>query len=647
MSLTPKDELDATLFRHAAALRRSIGDAETEAAWTEFEAALADGAAHDERDGRGRRRWVIVAVAGMVAALLITLLVLDVTRVAAPDLRPVATTPRPPDSIGPAPEPESSDFVAMTKRPTGAVVAVAADGWQQAIASPSTELIADISASGWVAGTGGMSEGFYFFNLHDPDETLRFVDLAGLPGGHTSRGKWNPDGTLYAAVEGGRTLAIIDPATGDISRLQSAHPPIGYPPTWTADGTGVLTGVAEESCSDGRRDDREFAIVPIDGGAESSTIPALADGLNRVSAGGASVTGVSRARCVGEVDSASLEIVQPSGRAEQVSLAPGLLLDFVFASTNSAVWVLSSGADGRPALVEVGSSGDAAVVNTFDDPSSGIPYIAGVAPDDSMVAVQRWEGSRARTWLVPTDGSLVIEVDGQFAGFVPRALLATVPTKTPPSTTVPDFDPDLDPNLDLDAAYVSAEGGIVANDPDGRAVVIGEVPRNVRESRQIAGGWAAGVTPYLDVDVSSAGWVAATGMVSEGFWFFELGDTSREPRFIEVPGQPGGHTSRGTWNPAGTLYATVEGGETLAILDPATGDIARLETTRPPLGYPPTWAADGSGILIGPLTVSCTVPVITPRELSIKPIDGSPEVAPVANLADGSVRVVDGKVLRC
>jgi hypothetical protein len=293
-----------------------------------------------------------------------------------------------------------------------------------------------VSAKGWVAVTGMVSEGFWFFRLGDPSRPPRFVDLDGLPGGHTSAGIWNPAGTLFAAVENGRTAAVIDP-TGETWRLKSADAPIGYPPTWTADGSGLLTGREPPPCvSADPTVSRSLGIVPIDGRPVTTAIPALADGRSLVAAGGiwAHEDRCPSASTPDLTPFSNIAVVAPGGPRSWVDgtdVAGAALYHSVFASTRPTLWVLAvERASSEVRLYDAHGPHTVRLANTVQVTQKGVwadesfAQILSVAADDSAVVVLvDGRGLRRRFVLVPTDGGPATTLNGEFAGFVPRSLL--------------------------------------------------------------------------------------------------------------------------------------------------------------------------------------------------------------------------------
>jgi hypothetical protein len=286
---------------------------------------------------------------------------------------------------------------------------------------------ASVSASGWVAVTGVVSEGFWFFHLGAPSREPRFVSVAGWPGGHMSRGTWNPAGTLFATVENGRNAVVIEPTRG-FSRLKSADAPVGYLPTWTADGSGLLTGSEPPVCVTAAPIvSRSLGIVPIDGGPVTAAIPDLADGGNGVAAGGIwAHADTCRAASKGP------EIVvvasgRPQSWVDSRDVAGGALVGFSFASTRPTLWALAvAPASSELRLYDVRGPHSVRLANTLEADGT-VVGIMSVAADDSAVIVAV-DDRTATIWrrtfaLVPTDGGPVTTLKGEFSGFVPLSML--------------------------------------------------------------------------------------------------------------------------------------------------------------------------------------------------------------------------------
>ena len=436
----PMDELDTAIAREAAALRASTArTAQTDIAWEEFESARSGTRLFVTEDHRHRGRWGIAVVAGLVAAMVSTLVILQQIREPAPTDHPDITTPAPSSTSSPtqttAVVPASSnDPVVVTLHKNGELVAYGSDGTEHVLGqvpaavgeseashySPGATpyLHAFVSATGWVAVTGFASEGFWFFDLADPSREARFVELQGRPGGHESQGAWNPAGTLFATVELSRTAVIIDPASGTLTRLDSTNPPVGYPPTWTADGSGILTGTPPPVCVTGTSaPSREFAVAPIDGSAEVPQADDLADGPNNVLSDG---IWSNDNRCATDQ------------WVDATDLAPSVLKASAFATTRPTLWALTEDRNSRQvALYEVSAAHITRLVNTVANGvvDGSFAFVAAVAPDDSaLVVLMNVPDGNQTFYVLPTDGTPTATLDGGFAGFVPLSLIDDLAT---------------------------------------------------------------------------------------------------------------------------------------------------------------------------------------------------------------------------
>jgi hypothetical protein len=430
----PMDELDLAIRREADALRVQVGSsAHTDTAWEDFGFARSATVISLEDVVVARRRWRIAVAVGMVAALIAAVVIVREIR-DNPTKLPIIGPPSSTTVVAAT----ASGFATLTLRNVGGLNAIGPDRTEHPIAgvpSPAVDSFVqlDVSATGWVAETGIASNGFWFFQLRDPAGSRHFVDIAELPGGRTSRGAWSPDGTLYATVESGTTLVIVHPDTRVVTRLPSAHPPIGHRPTWTADGSGILAGQLASPCvTNGDTAARTLTIIPIDGSPEITAIPALADGMNHVTTGGL-WSNDNQCGTFYPTDAqpslSDVVVVGPNGTTSWFDApnAPARLRQSVFATTRQELWVLAE-RDRVTRVVDLyraSAPHDVHVVNTLGvgvDGESKV-YIAAVAPDDTAVVVLVSGVAQRAFYLVPTDGSPTTALDGEFAGFVPMSLV--------------------------------------------------------------------------------------------------------------------------------------------------------------------------------------------------------------------------------
>jgi hypothetical protein len=102
------------------------------------------------------------------------------------------------------------------------------------------------------------------------------------------------------------------------------------------------------------------------------------------------------------------------------------------AARGASVWLLTGEAAEHPRWLRVRRATAPGTVESRPDaemiarPSGGDGSIAGVAPDDSIIAisvVRDWTARGAKVALVRTDGREAATIhDGRFAGFVPADL---------------------------------------------------------------------------------------------------------------------------------------------------------------------------------------------------------------------------------
>ena len=436
----PMDGLDLAIRREAAVLHAQVDStADTDDAWDDFCIArsatvitLADVAA-------ARRRWRIAAAVGMAAALIAAVVVVRDIRNHDRTKLPIIS---PPASSTTVAESSKSDYSALVRRRESGhlhLFAVAPDGTERPLPDgplqPEQASVFDVSSAGWVAEGGDASEGFWFFNLRDPQGTYRFVDLAGWPGGHMSRGAWSPDGTTYASVELGTTAVVIDPVTGTVTRLPSETPPFSYPPTWTADGKGILAGPTPITCFTGDDiDPSTLRIIPIDGGPASSTVPPLAGAMNRIVFGPwmSDECGVPGEEGRQQVTS-DVVIEDRFGKTtwiDATDIEPGSLISSNLVASGRTLWLLTQRFEGVRVLdlYSVAAPHRTQLANTLNGAAAAGSSvgIAAVAPDESaVVVVARHPQSSDDYYLVPTDGSTPFLLDGDFLGFVPTHVVPT------------------------------------------------------------------------------------------------------------------------------------------------------------------------------------------------------------------------------
>jgi hypothetical protein len=447
----PMDGLDLAIRREAASLRNHVmPTAYTDDAWDDFlmerEAPLLE----LRRNHTQHRRRIAIAV-GLVAALIVAAVIVrtivdrDSTRL--PVISPAPTTAPAPSTHG--------DYAAVELGTDQKLVAVRNDGTRTVIGTIPHHVVAavrasnwkgwlgpmfssiEVSAKGWVAVTGRLSGGFWFFDLHHPDDPGRFVAIPEPSGGDDSHGAWNPDGTLFAAVARGRYAVIVDPTTFEQSQLTSSQPPLGPAVTWTADGSGILTGQPAELCA---TTNPALTIVPLDGGAESQSIPRLAGGQPHLAEGGKKLNPEPCPPTTAQWPVAQVTVSSGSERTVWVSAddVRSTVLQFyacAFASKSDSLWVvgIDSTDPRRAVLYDVQSPHLVRAASTIELPAGSYQTIfaarsVDVAPDDSAVVVglDLAPGTAYTVLayrLVPTDGSEPTELRAQFVGFTPTTLV--------------------------------------------------------------------------------------------------------------------------------------------------------------------------------------------------------------------------------
>jgi hypothetical protein len=426
-------------------------------------------------------------------------------------------------------------------------------------------------------------------------------------------------------VELDRTVALVDPATGDVTRLPSTNPPLGYPPTWTADGGGILAGPQLPGCfTAGGLDTSTLTIIPAEGGPETSRIPALDGEMNRIIFGPwmkGELCGLPP-QDGAQHESSEVVVQDADGETTWIDAADVTstsLVSTVFANTRKGLWALTERDTTRPAfdLHAVTSPHSVPVVNALDGVvrPGWTASIAAVAPDDSAVVVLvRTTGGQNHFHLVPTDGSPVTALDGEFKGFVAR----------------PAADDIGAPGAAYQAMVLRANSVLVAIGTEGRGRLFANVPPST-------------VGSSVHIEVSSTGWVAQSEAGSTSLTIYSLSDPIGTRRVVDDTTPTGEQPTEGRWSPSGNLFATVEGGTTLVIVHADTGIVTRLGSALGALGRKPTWTADSSGILGARPANRCIAEGDgSARVVAIIPVDGGPEQSSIPTLADGMNQVAAG-----
>jgi hypothetical protein len=300
-----RHEFDRTIEREAAVLRDHLAEVtDIDSEWQEFAAALA-GVRVISAAPSTSRRWLGAVAVGVAAALVATLVVVEVVRDDAPSKRPNVTTPttRPtpvlPTTTVRRAEPDRTrlsrtgpfavltlDLVDEVGREGMDVFVESSDGDARLVRHVGNRELPD----GWAFGSGGLvsSTGWLALGAQSADESgWVFVDLLSpdrpprLVKGITDGGRWGPTDLFALSLNGGRP-AVIDPLTGEVREIPNAEFPGGSPDIiWSADGAGFLAsdggsfgGISEiDGSSNIQR--RTWRLTPLDGSADRPGVPEL------------------------------------------------------------------------------------------------------------------------------------------------------------------------------------------------------------------------------------------------------------------------------------------------------------------------------------------------------------------------------------
>ena len=307
------------------------------------------------------------------------------------------------------------------------IVAVRGDRQQRVVASiPILERRLGTlvpSADGWLAML--YSGGAEFVDLGDPGRVPRPFSM-----GETTTGfSWNPDGRFAAWDESG-LVTLIDPETGARTELTVRGPLIDVV-GWTADGTGLLArGEGGDSIyARGERvTDPAWRVIRLDGGPDEPVVPDLDLGLvrgARYGMGGARLQ-LCEGDCPDELGGGVIGET-PDGTVTawyRDEFTPDEVDDASFGGDGTAMWLLlDRRVGGRQfALARVDAPGAGRMVVASGLPTAGYDplEIAGVAPDDSLVAVD----AEGLVLVEPITGRST-PIDGRFLGFISSATADT------------------------------------------------------------------------------------------------------------------------------------------------------------------------------------------------------------------------------
>jgi hypothetical protein len=281
------------------------------------------------------------------------------------------------------------------------------------------------SADGWLALVDG--DASEFIDLRDPGRASRPFSV----GEATTGFSWNPDGRFAAWDESG-VVTLIDPETGTATEL-TVRGPLHDVVGWTADGSALLArGEGGESIYQGgeRVADAVWRVIRLDGGPDEDAVPDLDLGLIRSAQFG---RGGARLQLCDPPDCPDVPLGAVVGEALDGSvttwyrdeLAPDAVDDASFGGDGTAVWLLlDRRVGGRQfVLARVDAPGTPRVVA-----ASGLPApeydpfsILGVAPDDSLVAVE----ASGFVLVEPITGRAT-QIDGRFLAFIPSVTANTL-----------------------------------------------------------------------------------------------------------------------------------------------------------------------------------------------------------------------------
>lgn len=355
------------------------------------------------------------------------------------------------------PEPSDDPYQAVLARvddtPEGAVegidlVAVRADGRERSIGRIDGSRLPAwardfvngpvVSSDGWLAfrATGPSDHGWAFVDLRAPDGPIRLVDIPWW-GGYPSRasGAWGPDGRFAgSASEYHDTYDAIDRATGAVVEI----------PGLTADVDGrpvTLDPRRISALADG-------GVMPVEGTVWARTDarqPGLlalyqSTGPRRIIEDGTilDVCDVGRG-CVGpDLHDGAVTIRGPGGAPAALDasgLLPDRVVDASYARDGTSIWLLlQRGAEGAyPVLGRLDADGSATTFGddgpfgASTDPAEACCTIAGIAPDDSLIALDVPGLPGPVVWPTGAEEPVPTAHTGTFAGFLPASVADALP----------------------------------------------------------------------------------------------------------------------------------------------------------------------------------------------------------------------------
>jgi hypothetical protein len=373
------------------------------------------------------------------------------------------------------PEPSEDPYQAVLARvddtPEGAVegidvVAVRADGRERSIGRIDGSRLPTwardfvngpvVSSDGWLAfrATGPSGHGWAFVDLRAPDAPIRVVTIPWW-GGFPSRasGAWGPDGRFAgSASEYHDTYDAIDRATGAVVEIPGLPADVdGQPVALDPSRIRALTdgGVAGDAWL--MADPQRPGLLAL----YQSTGPRRIIGDGTV----LDVCDVGPGCVVPDLHDGAVTIQGQNGTpiAVDVSrLLPDRVVDASYARDGASIWlILQRGAEAAyPVLGRLGADGSATTFGAYGPfgaptgPAEDCCTIAGIAPDDSLIALDVPGLPGPIIWPTEAEALLSPAHTGTFAGFLPASVADALPGggwMDPPST-MPDVpQPDLSP----------------------------------------------------------------------------------------------------------------------------------------------------------------------------------------------------------
>ena len=280
------------------------------------------------------------------------------------------------------------------------------------------------SERGWVAMFYG--EGTEFIDLRDPTQAPRPFSMPDA----TTAWSWHPDGR-FAALAESDLVTLIDPETGEVTPF-TVRGQLFDVVGWAADGSALVAwGEGGDGIYAGgeRVADAPWRVIRLDGGPDEAVASDLYPGLiafAQYGRGGARLQQCQGDDCPGLPTDAVVGEVPGGSPVAWYSdeLDPDAVNDSSFAGDGTTMWlVLDRRVGGRQfVLARLDAPGTVRVAAVSGLPAAGYDSfsIAGVAPDDSLVAVH----AAGVVLVEPISGQSTV-IDGQFLGFVQSATANT------------------------------------------------------------------------------------------------------------------------------------------------------------------------------------------------------------------------------